>query len=252
MGNAAGGRQAPVKAKQKKLLLVVDSNHRDATCTAVLLQNFGYNSAVVRTAEEALEFFSIATPALVVTELVLPGKMNGIDLYEHVKGDPSKPTVPVIVHTKIASVEVEDYCRRSGCSALVNKPVQIQELFRAVQQALEPTPRENIRIPVLLPVTVNDAAGSTEHLSMLSDSGCFIRTHHPLAPGSRNTVTFLLQDHVIRTDAVVLYVSDYSRQPGKEPGMGMKFLNLSPLDKDLIQRYIHDHVAPAISPLDQP
>jgi len=34
--------------------------------------------------------------------------------------------------------------------------------------------------------------------------------------------------------------------------MGMKFLNLSPVDRDVIQTYIRERVSPGIAPADTP
>lgn len=233
--------------RKKRFILVVDNNHRDASYTGILLQNFGYNSAMVRSGEEALEFIAAAVPALVITELVLPG-MNGLDLFERIAQDPARAAVPVIIQTKFTDREIEDRCRRAGCAGCLNKPVQTFELYRAVQQALEPTPRQNIRVPVNLNGSLEAMTSEAVFVTMLSDSGLFARTLDPQRVGSKHTVSFLLEDRIIRVDAVVLYAYGFEEGPQKEPGMGMKFLNLSPVDKDVIQNYIREHVSPGIAP----
>jgi len=233
--------------RKKRLILVVDNSHRDAGYTGILLQNFGYNSAMVRSGEEALEFIATAAPALVITELVLPG-MNGIDLFERIARGPSKAAVPVIIQTRVTDLEIEDRCRRAGCAGCLNKPVQTFELYRAVQQALEPTPRQNIRVPVNLKASLEGMSSEAVFVTMLSDNGLFVRMLDPHPAGSKHTVSFLLEDRVIRVDAVVLYAYGFKEGPQKEPGMGMKFLNLSSVDKDVIQNYIRKHVSPGITP----
>ena len=234
-------------ARKKRFVLVVDNNQRDATYAGILLQNLGYNTTVARSGEEALEVISIAAPALVVTELVLPG-MNGADLYDRITRNPSTPAVPVIITTKLVDLESEDRCRRVGCAGYLNKPVQPDELYRAVQQAVEPTPRQNIRIAALLKASIDGVSTGAEFVTMLSDEGLFVRTQEPYAVGSKHTVTFLLDRRIIRADAVVLYAYRFEEHPSKEPGMGMKFLNLSPIDKDVIQTYIREQVNPGIAP----
>ena len=233
--------------KKKRFILVVDNSHRDASFTGILLQNLGYNTTTVRSGEEALEFISVAVPALVVSELVLPG-MNGTDLLDHIlKEDDS---IPVIIQTKLSDVEDEDLCRRAGCAGCLNKPVQPGELYRAVQQALEPTPRLNIRIPTFLNASIEGSSSPGEFVTVLSDAGLFLKTLEPRQVGSNHTVTFLLDKRVIRVDAVVLYAYRFEEHPQKDPGMGMKFLNLLPVDKDWIQNYIREHVTPGITPDD--
>ena len=237
-------------ARKKRFILVVDNSHRDASYTGILLQNFGYNSAMVRSGEEALEFLATAVPALVITELVLPG-MNGIDLFERITRDPSKAAVPVIIQTRLTDLETEDRCRRTDCAGCLNKPVQTFELYRAVQQALEPTPRQNIRVPVNLKASLEGMSSEAVFVTMLSDNGLFVRTLGPHPAGSKHTVSFLLEDRIIRVDAVVLYAYGFEEGPQKEPGMGMKFVNLSPVDMDVIQNYIREKVSPGITPDDQ-
>ena len=237
-------------AKKRRFILVVDNSHRDAGFTGILLQNFGYNSAMVRSGEEALEFLATAVPALVITELVLPG-MNGIDLLERITQDPSRAAVPVIIQTRLTDLEIEDRCRRAGCAGCLNKPVQTFELYRAVQQALEPTPRQNIRIAVNLNASLEGMSSKALFVTMLSDNGLFARTLDPHPAGSKHTVSFLLEDRIIRVDAIVLYAYGIEEGPQKEPGMGMKFLNLSPVDKDVIQNFIREKVSPGITPDDQ-
>jgi two-component system, cell cycle response regulator DivK len=247
MAEHAVKRTPEESARKKRFVLVVDNNQRDASYASVLLQNLGYTSTMARSGEEALELLAIATVSLVITELVLPG-MNGIDLYEHITRNPSMPAVPVIIVTRLADLESEDRCRRVGCAGYLNKPVQSEELYRAVQQALEPTPRQNIRITTSLKASIDGISTGSEFVTVLSDSGLFVRTLDPRSTGSKHTVTFLLDRRIIRTDAVVLYAYRFDTDPQKEPGMGMKFLNLSPIDKDVIQTYIRENVSPGIAP----
>jgi len=233
--------------RKKRFVLVVDNNQRDATYMGILLQNLDYNSTVARSAEEALEVISIAAPALVVTELVLPG-MNGSDLFDRITRNPALPAAPVIIATRLPDIESEDRCRRVGCAGYLNKPVQAADLYRAVQQALEPTPRQNIRITTSLKASIDGMSSGAEFVTVLSDAGLFVRTLEPRPNGSKHTVTFLLDKRIIRADTVVLYAYTFEEHPSKEPGMGMKFLNLSPVDKDVIQTYIRENVSPGIAP----
>jgi len=230
--------------RKKRIILIADPDQRDANFTSMLLQNLGYNATIVRSGEEALEFRSITDPSLVVSELVLPG-MNGLDLFERFARDPAMTPVPVIIQTRFKDQDSEDRCRRSGCAGCLHKPVQIFELFRAVQQALEPTPRRHIRIATFLNASVEGASSEAQFVTMLSDSGLFLSSLELFPAGSKQTVTFVIDGRVIRVDAEVLYAYRFNEGPGKEPGMGMKFLNLSPVDHDVIQAYISERVAPA-------
>lgn len=239
-------KKAPAAAPDKRFILIIDPNLRDASYCAMTLQNLGSVTTMVRSGQEALDFFSLARPALVISELVLPD-MGGIDLLQAVHRK-AAPALPVIVLTRFPDQEAEDRCRKAGSFACLNKPVQATELYHAVQKALEPTPRQNIRISTALNASIGKSADGGYVVSSLSDNGLFVRTLEPRDVKTTHTITFMLNDRVIRAEATVLYVYRFGEKLTEEPGMGMKFLNLSALDQDAIQQYIRDQVTPAIGP----
>lgn len=234
-------------ARKKRFVLVVDESSRDAYYTGMLLQNFGYNATNVKSAEEALEYLAIALPSLIVTELVLPG-MNGFDFLSKLRRDPEHGSIPVIIQTRLQDLESEDHCQQMGCAVYLRKPVQAEDLYRAVQAVMEDTPRRNIRIPVYLKASIDGAGAGTEFVTALSDTGCFIKTLKPRPVGSRHTLSFVVGKKIIRTEVQVLYVYGFDEGQNKEPGMGLKFLNLGPDEHALIRRFIQETVIPHIRP----
>jgi len=117
--------------KKKKFIMVVDGSPKDALTTSMILQNFGYSCTSVKSAEEALEFLSIAVPSLVITEFNLPG-MDGIVLMERMRLDPLVSKVPIVVQTSYA----DPSAGTGACSRLLplsQKPVAGEDLYRAVQ-----------------------------------------------------------------------------------------------------------------------
>jgi len=207
----------------------VDNNQRDATYMGILLQNLGYNSTVARSGEEALEVISIAAPPSSSRRWCFRDERQRPVRSHH--EEPAMPSAPVIIATRITDLESEDRCRRVGCAGCLNKPVQAVDLYRAVQQALEPTPRQNIRVTTSLRASIDGLSTGAEFVTVLSDAGFFIRTLEPRPNGTKHTVTFILDERIIRADAVVLYAYRFEENPSKEPGMGMKFLNLSPIER---------------------
>lgn len=218
---------------------------RDAFATGMLLQNFGYNATGVKTAAEAMEFLAVAAPSLIVMELALPD-MNGSDFLAKLRRDSEYCRIPVIIQTRLQDPESEDRCRRAGCAVYLRKPVQAENLFRAVQAVMEETPRRNIRIPVYLKASIDGAGSGVEFVTMLSDTGCFVKSLNPHPTGSRYTLSFVMEKRIIRVDVQVLYTSGFEEGPNKQPGMGVKFLNLDPADQDLIRRFIQESVMPNV------
>ncbi len=239
MAEQADGTE--VAEKKKKFVLVVDNNTRDSFQAGMMLQNFGYNVTTVRTAEEALEFISIAVPSLIVTELVLPG-MKGQDLLARIRKEPSLAKMPVIVQTSLPDIKVQDRCYEAGCTLYLKKPVDAESLYRAVQEAIEPTPRKNVRIPTFLKASVDGSGTGAEFVTVISNKGMFVKTLHPRPNGTNHGVSFILNKKIIKVEAQVLYSYGFGEGPSRDPGMGMKFVTISPEDVALIQAYIQENI----------
>jgi CheY-like chemotaxis protein len=228
--------------KRKKLVLVVDGNPRDAHTTGMLLQNFGYSVSTVKSAEEALELISIVVPSLIVMEFILPG-MNGIDLLGRLKQTPAFSALPAIILTSHPDPSGRTRCLASGCSVYLRKPAQPDELYRAVQSAVEPTPRQNVRVETFLKASVDGSGTGAEFVTMLSDQGLFVKTLHPKPAGTTHGVSFILNRKIIKVQAQVLYAYRFGEGPGKEPGMGMKFVTIEPADLAMVQAYVQSRVS---------
>lgn len=225
--------------KRKKLIMVVDGNPKDSLTTGMVLQNFGYSVTTVRSAEEALEFLSIAVPSLVVIEFILPG-MNGIDLLGRMSMDPGLSRVPAIVQTGHPDPSTAERCLAAGCVHFFRKPVSGEDLYRAVQSIVERTPRRNVRISTFLKASVDGSGTGAEFVTQLSDQGLFVKTLHARQPGSKHSVSFMLSKKIVRVEAQVLYAYGFGDGPGRDPGMGMKFLFIGPDDLALVREHIKE------------
>ena len=190
--------------KKKKFIMVVDGNPKDALTTNMILQNFGYSVTTVRSAEEALEFLSIAVPALVITEFILPG-MNGVDLLGRMRHDPVVSKIPVVVQTSHPDPSSKERCLEAGCVLYLKKPVTGEDLYRTVQSIVERTPRKNVRVAAFLNASVDGTGTGAEFVTVISVQGMFVKTLHPRPLGSMHTVSFILKKKIIWVEAMVLY-----------------------------------------------
>lgn len=92
----------------------------------------------VRSAEEGLELLGRQTFDLVITDIKLPG-MSGADLLRFLRG--ALPMLPVIVitggHEELSEADFLDM----GAIAYLQKPFMLDEIERAVEEALGERPR---------------------------------------------------------------------------------------------------------------
>jgi CheY-like chemotaxis protein len=224
--------------RKNRFLLAVDSSSDDLFYTSMLLQRFAYDVCTAKDVSEAMDFMTVATPALVVADVTEEGT-NGPELLRRMREIPRLSAIPVILLSRSADVSVEQQCRLAGCTAYLRKPVQAEALFRAVQEAVEPMPRKNIRIAVSLRARLGaDAASPPVYATMLSEYGMFMRTLDLRPVNTHLAVTLEISGKAIFIDTLVLYSFSFGEGPLKEPGMGLKFATISPEDADFIRSFI--------------
>ncbi len=242
------GQQGGASDRKNRFLMIVDYDANDLFSNAMLFQRFGYNICTARTAEEAFDMAGVAVPALIVAATELPG-IGLVGLLKKLRGNPPTASVPVIAMSSSGSPVLRTHCIEAGASECVAKPINIEEMYRAVQAAVEATPRENIRIRVRFPIVVNGEAldcGGGDCVSTLSERGMYIRTRKPLHVNERVNLLFVLAGRTIRISAVVLYSDPRGEGPYHEPGMGLKFTTISAEDQAFLHDHIHAEVAGGI------
>jgi len=126
-------------------ILLVESNHRDEVVVLHLLRknNFQGKVTVARSGEEALEYLfgqrsmqrdrATRHPQLIVLELELDKKVDGIEVLRRIHADPRTCHIPVVIFTASQNQEhlVKSY--GLGCSAFVRKPQDTGELIEAAR-----------------------------------------------------------------------------------------------------------------------
>ena len=120
----------------KKRVMVIDNE--EGLCRmmeAVLLDN-GYAVKAYLRSFEAVEQFVAGQWDLVVTDIKMPG-MDGLEVLQKLKV--KDPTVPVIMVTAYATVEMSIQALRRGAYDMLTKPFEPEELLYRVKNALKHT-----------------------------------------------------------------------------------------------------------------
>ncbi len=240
--HATGAQNLSLPVNKSRLALLVDGYVKDLFATGMLLQRFNYDVYIVNTAEDAQRIMESVVPALVITELALP-QTSGLELLINIRQDPRTKAVPVIIYTAANDPQKERHCRASGCSSFLKKPAEPDELYRTIQKVTEVTPRHHIRVKTLLPVmvgglTMTGGVVSTECVSELSEDGIFVRTLNPRSLNVVLPVTIMIHSIPVKLRAAVLRTCTIGAGSFKEPGMALKFVDISDTDRELIRNFI--------------
>jgi CheY-like chemotaxis protein len=235
--------------EMNRFVVVVDGDTNDLVYTAILLQRFDFQVCTSRSAAEALEMTAVMPPVLVVTSQEVQD-MSGYDLVLRLRLDPRTSEVPVIVLTHTGDMLMAQRFREAGVAACLDKPVQVETLYTAVQAAVS-KPRKNLRITTELPVTVNGVlltSSAGECATVISEHGMYIRTLKPAAKGTRVAITILVKNKIVPVETVVLYTYGHLQGLFKEPGMGLEFVRITPEDRELIRQYIREEITQGVAP----
>jgi CheY-like chemotaxis protein len=228
---------------ESRFVLIIDASVDDRFVTGMLLQRFGYTICSAHTAEEAVEFMFVAPPAAVVSE----GGAAGASLLARIKQDAHFTGVPVIILEASPDPTLEARARRGDIATCLRKPVEAEALFRAVQNSVERTPRQNIRIVTYLPAKLmDDPAGGDGYVTVLSEYGMFFRTLEPRDVHATVPANIELKGRTISIEATVLYTCEFDEGPFKEPGMGMKFSKISEDARAFIRGFILEQIEAGI------
>lgn len=231
--------------KRKHRTIVVAGNRtQDLLTLSLLLQRFEYEVASANTAAQALEQISSQRPVLLITDLTLPG-MSGVDLFRLLRQDIRTAFLPVVFMVPPSDAAAERRCLDMGAAGCIAKPVQAEDLYRTVQEAIEPVPRANIRIDTRLAVLVNNVPLASSEGSCevdLSEEGMYVPMSKPYPRNRRISVQLRINDRTISAQGAVMHSHLAGQGRYSQSGMGLRFVNMAPQDQEYIRKFIRDEV----------
>jgi two-component system response regulator GlrR len=128
---------APKRARltaPRPRLLVVDDDPDLLRLLAIRLQASGYEVDAVDSAESALSHLAVVTPALVISDVRLPGR-DGLALFDQIRS--THPGLPVILLTAHGSIPDAVAATARGVFDYLTKPFDSRVLLGKIERALE-------------------------------------------------------------------------------------------------------------------
>ena len=117
-------------------VLIVDDEPNIVISLEFLMAQAGYEVAVARTGDEALEQLSHFAPDVLLLDVLLPG-VDGFDILQRVRQNPAWQHMVILMLTaKGRNVEVTKGLAL-GANAYVTKPFATHELLAEVNRQLE-------------------------------------------------------------------------------------------------------------------
>ena len=117
-------------------ILVVEDLHDSADSMAMLLDLWGYESAVVYDGERAVEAAETFRPHVVLLDIGLPG-MNGCEVARRLRRLPGMDTTLLVAITGYGQEAEVQRCKEAGIDYHFVKPAVLDELQRLLAKVEE-------------------------------------------------------------------------------------------------------------------
>ena len=112
-------------------ILLVEDNPEGREVLETVLTLAGANVRTASNAEEALELLRRSVPAVIITDIKMPGH-SGFWLLDQVRALPLPSAVPVIAYTGHVSRSDSQQLRAAGFDAHLAKPAELDEIEQMV------------------------------------------------------------------------------------------------------------------------
>lgn len=198
------------------------------------------------TANSGREVLAAASEILldaIFLDLYLPD-MGGDECCKILKGDELYHRIPVIMVVNGGRDSDIERCQKAGCDAIVSRPINRSVFLDTVRKFL----RIKERLPPRYPFRLRTHYWTSPRQLLrgnsvnLSTGGLFIETDVPVAVNTLLTVEiFVPHDGMsIRCNASVTWINqpEHLQNLGLPSGMGLRFLDLDPDDKEFIHEFI--------------
>lgn len=116
-------------------ILLIDDNAPERVLTRKLLELEGYAVAEAADGEEGLAAFRTTHPALVLCDLMMPGR-SGFDIVRAIRTVNPEARIVAVSGTLFGVADHEVMVKRLGLAGVLEKPFRPAQLLKAVQDAL--------------------------------------------------------------------------------------------------------------------
>lgn len=239
----ASGPDPPRATADEKLacILLVDDVRRYVELLKNYLRRTSCRIITATRGDETLAACRMEKPDLIFLDASIddPG---GIDLCRTLKADPVLRAIPIVL---VTAREMAQRCREAGCDDILPKPVVQEEFLARVRRFVQLRERGEGRIPTSLRLTYRTRSGEiATYTKDLSPHGTFIKTPDPLAIGTRLKITLHLskKGEPLTVDAEVARVVRPAAGSHLLPGMGVRFLKLTPEESRALETFINQRL----------
>ncbi len=232
----------------KKKILIVDDSTSTVMFMKIVLKRMGFDVCSAPNGLEGLKRVQQEAPDLLILDLSMP-VMDGRTMLQRLRESNGSDHLPVVVASVEESEETLREMDRLGASAYLKKPMELDNLHAAVEEALfspRGTGRRSLRAPYCGPVKLGSAGVSQQLMAeSLSERGIFVRMEDPLETGTPVKVAFALGKAGLLslTGRVIYQKTSQEGLSTKPPGVAIEFDEVPGYAAPLLKAFIEELLA---------
>lgn len=121
--------------KSRENILIVEDEHLNRELLKIFLEK-RYELAFAENLDTALNFLDKDTFDLIITDIRLGSRLDGIVLLEHIRNDERISKTPVVAYTASETSINQKSFAEEGFDGFISKPVMETELIQKVEALL--------------------------------------------------------------------------------------------------------------------
>jgi two-component system, NtrC family, sensor kinase len=125
-----------IKPNSGGKILVVDDNPTNIQVLFGVLNEIGYQVAIAKSGEAALQRIQIFRPDIILLDVMMPG-IDGFETCQRIKADPTTCTIPIIFMTALSDTVDKVKGLSLGAVDYITKPIQHEEVLARIQVHLQ-------------------------------------------------------------------------------------------------------------------
>lgn len=225
----------------QRKILIVDDTALFRELNSLFLARFG-RVITACSGESALELIRNERPAIVVTDLNMPG-MGGDELCCEVRRDPALADTPIVILAPAENAADRARAVRSGADDVVAKPISRMSLVESVSRFLRSSQRPGLeRVDVEAQVRIRSADVEAWGLAQnLSRGGIFVEADAVIPSETEVELDFELPEtgSPLHSTARVVWAREGSPH-GPRSGMGLQFLAIDREATRMIEGFVFE------------
>lgn len=121
---------------KKKILIVDDHERLRMLVLATFKGNDDYHIIEAGSGEDAIQLASSENPDLILMDLMMPGKFDGLEATRILKGNENTQNIPIVFLTAKGQESDIDQGYQAGANDYIIKPFSPTELIQKVEKLL--------------------------------------------------------------------------------------------------------------------